>query len=126
MLEDRAGHLWVGIDDGLYLFKDGRFRRLPEPDDQPFGFVVGLTEDVEGNIWVACGSPRKLVRIRDLKVREELPAPRVAAAHTSLRIRAEASGSRHQRRRGVDAERHGRNDDSARPQKVSVESAHRR
>ena len=31
MLEDHAGNLWVGVDDGLYLFKDGRFRRIPEP-----------------------------------------------------------------------------------------------
>ena len=29
MLEDRAGNLWVGVDDGLYLFNDGHFRRLP-------------------------------------------------------------------------------------------------
>ena len=25
MLEDRAGNMWVGVDDGLHLFKDGRF-----------------------------------------------------------------------------------------------------
>jgi len=29
MLVDRAGDMWVGVDDGLYLFKDGRFRRCP-------------------------------------------------------------------------------------------------
>ena len=38
MMEDHAGNLWVGVDDGLYLFKDGRFRRLPEPNHQPLGF----------------------------------------------------------------------------------------
>jgi ligand-binding sensor domain-containing protein len=30
LLEDHAGDLWVGVDDGLYLFKNGHFRRLPE------------------------------------------------------------------------------------------------
>ena len=78
MLEDRAGNLWVGVDDGLYLFKNGRFRRLPEPNHQPLGMVIGLTEDIDGNIWAECaGNPRKLVRIRDFQVREEFPAPQV-------------------------------------------------
>src|SRR5271166_4124296 len=35
MMEDRDGNLWVGVDDGLYLLKDGRFRRLPEPNHLP-------------------------------------------------------------------------------------------
>ena len=54
LLEDRAGNLWVGVDDGLYLFKNGRFRRLPEPNHQPLGLVVGMTEDIDGNIWAEC------------------------------------------------------------------------
>jgi ligand-binding sensor domain-containing protein len=69
--------MWVGVDDGLYLFKAGRFRRLPEPDHQPLGMVVGLTEDVDGNIWAACGRPRKLVRIRDFQVRDVFSAAQV-------------------------------------------------
>ena len=49
MLEDSAGNLWVGgIDDGLYLFKNGRFRRLPEPNHQPLGLVVGLIQRHRG------------------------------------------------------------------------------
>jgi signal transduction histidine kinase/ligand-binding sensor domain-containing protein len=75
MLEDRDGNVWVGIDDGLYLFENGRFRRLPEPGLQPLGMVVGLTEDAEGNVWAARGTPRKLVRVRDLQVRDVLSAP---------------------------------------------------
>ena len=47
MLEDRAGNMWVGVDDGLYLFKNGRFRRMPGPNREPLGLVVGLTEDVD-------------------------------------------------------------------------------
>jgi PAS domain S-box-containing protein len=83
MLEDRAGNLWVGVDDGLYLLNHGRFRRLPEPRHQPLGLVVGITEDVDGNIWAECfGNPRKLVRIRDFQVREEFPGSQIPAGRT--------------------------------------------
>ena len=72
LLEDRAGNLWVGVDDGLYLFQNGRFRRLPEPNHQPLGMVVDMIEDTDGNIWAQCASkPPKLVRIRDFQVQEE-------------------------------------------------------
>ncbi len=78
MLEDRAGNMWVGVDDGLYLFKNGRFRPIPRPDREPLGLVVGLTEDIDRNIWAECFSkPPKLVRIRDFQVGEEFPATRV-------------------------------------------------
>ena len=71
-LEDHQGHIWVGIDDGLFIYQDGRFRRIPEPDRHPLGLVVGITEDVDGNIWAECkGAQRRLLRIRDFKVREE-------------------------------------------------------
>ena len=78
MLEDSAGNMWVGVDDGLYLFKNGRFRPIRGPDREPLGLVVGLTEDIDRNIWAECFSkPPKLVRIRDFQVGEEFPASRV-------------------------------------------------
>ena len=77
----------MGVDDGLYLFKNGQFRRLPEPNHQPLGMVVGLTEDIDGNIWAECtGKPQKLVRIRDFQVREVFPAPQVPPAGSWLPI----------------------------------------
>jgi signal transduction histidine kinase/ligand-binding sensor domain-containing protein len=83
MLEDRAGNMWVGVDDGLFLFKNGRFRRLPEPNHKPLGLVVGMAEDIDGNIWAECaGNPGKLVRIRDFQVREEFPASQVPTGRT--------------------------------------------
>jgi len=83
LLEDRVGNLWVGVDDGLYLFKDGRFRRLPEPDHQPLGLVVGVAEDIDGDIWAECaGRTRKLVRIRDFRVVEEFVSSQVPPGHT--------------------------------------------
>jgi len=82
LFEDRAGNMWVGVDDGLYLF-NGRFLRLPEPHGQPLGMVLGMTEDIDGNIWAECsGKPRKLVRIRDFRVREEFPESQVPPGHS--------------------------------------------
>ena len=83
MLQDHAGNMWVGVDDGLFLFKNGQFRRLPEPNQQPLGLVLGITEDINGDIWAECFSkPPKLVRIRDFQVREEFSASRVPTGRT--------------------------------------------
>jgi PAS domain S-box-containing protein len=80
-LEDRQGNIWVGVDDGLFIYKDGHFLRMPEPDRHPLGLVVGIAEDVDGNIWAECkGAQRRLIRIRDFKVREELSEPQVPKA----------------------------------------------
>ncbi len=81
LLEDHQGNIWVGVDDGLFTYKDGRFRRIPEPNHHPLGLVVGITEDIDGNIWAECkGAQRRLIRIRDFKVREEFSEPQVPAA----------------------------------------------
>jgi PAS domain S-box-containing protein len=82
LLEDHRGNIWVGVDDGLFLYKDGHFRRVPEPDHHALGLVLGLTEDIDGNIWAECKGTekRRLIRIRDFKVREEFSEPQVPKA----------------------------------------------
>jgi signal transduction histidine kinase/ligand-binding sensor domain-containing protein len=81
LLEDHAGNVWAGVDDGLFIYQDGRFQRIPEPDHRPLGLVFGITEDVDGNIWAECrGAGGRLVRIRDFKVREEFSGSQVPAA----------------------------------------------
>ena len=78
MLEDHAGNMWVGVDDELYLFKNGRFRRLAQPNHKALGYVDAITEDSAGNIWAECrGKPGRLVRIRDFQLREEFSAPQL-------------------------------------------------
>ena len=86
MLEDRAGRLWVGLDDSLTILRNGHFQRI----DIPAGMVVGLTEDVDGSVWAELGgSPRKLVRIQEDRVREVFPDPRVP---TARRVAADPAG----------------------------------
>jgi signal transduction histidine kinase/ligand-binding sensor domain-containing protein len=81
LLEDHAGRLWVGVDDFLTIYKNGIFRRIDKPDGKPVGSIVGMTEDVERNIWVeTIGPPRTLFRIQDFEVRETFPAPQMPEA----------------------------------------------
>jgi len=77
LLEDRAGNMWVGVDDGLYVFESGHFRRLPEPNHQPLGLVYELIEDVDGNIWAECAGTGNLARIRDFQVQQEFSRSQV-------------------------------------------------
>jgi signal transduction histidine kinase/ligand-binding sensor domain-containing protein len=81
LLEDHAGRLWVGIDTKMLIYENGRFRRIDRPGGRPFGVVVGMTEDVNNDIWIeTIGPPRMLIRIHDLKVQEELAVPLTPAA----------------------------------------------
>ena len=81
MLEDQAGRLWVGVDRTMSIYKNGRFRSVYRGDGTPIGLVVGMTEDVDNDIWVeTTGPPRTLIRIHDLKDREEFPVPQLPAA----------------------------------------------
>ena len=78
MLEDRAGNLWVGVYDGLYVFENGSFRRIPEPDHHACGLMTSITQDRDGDIWAECvGKTRRLLRIRDFQAREEFPSSQV-------------------------------------------------
>jgi signal transduction histidine kinase/ligand-binding sensor domain-containing protein len=81
LLEDHAGHLWVGIDNELYVYETGKFHQIKHPKGTPMGVVVAITEDQDRDVWAeALGHPRKLVRIRDREVREEITVARVPAA----------------------------------------------
>ena len=81
LLEDHAGELWVGVDDFLTIYKNGTFRRIDKPDGKPIGLVVGLTEDVDHNVWAEIsGTPRTLFRIQKFNIQEAFPAPQMPAA----------------------------------------------
>jgi signal transduction histidine kinase/ligand-binding sensor domain-containing protein len=76
--EDHANRLWVGIDDTLSVYESGKFRQITRKNGSPIGMVYSITEDTENNIWVE--SPGPLARIRDFKVDEEFPSPKMPAA----------------------------------------------
>jgi signal transduction histidine kinase/streptogramin lyase len=84
--QDHTKRLWVGVDNLLMVYENGRFRRIDRPDGRPLGTAIAITEDTEQNIWVsAVGNDRKLFRIRDLRVQEDftpdqIPTARLLAA----------------------------------------------
>jgi hypothetical protein len=76
-----AGRLWAGIDNTLSIYQGGKFRQIRRQDGGPVGVVMGMTGDSENNIWAeTIGPPETLIRIQNLKVREEFPAPRMLLA----------------------------------------------
>jgi signal transduction histidine kinase/ligand-binding sensor domain-containing protein len=86
LLEDRAGRLWVGIDQELSAYEQGKFRKIHTRDGSPLGAVRAMTEDVDGSIWVATidttTNRRRLLRIQDLRIREEISPPQLPDTNT--------------------------------------------
>ena len=84
MFEDHSGRLWLGVDEKLMLYERGKFLEVTKPDGSPLalgGHVVAVTEDLDQNIWaMAYTIPRHLYRIRDQKVREEVPLTKLEYA----------------------------------------------
>ncbi len=81
LFEDHAGRRWVGVENDLNIYVNGRFTRITRRDGRSTGTVFGITEDVDNNLWVvSLGPPRELIRIFNGKVQEELSAPRTPPA----------------------------------------------
>jgi len=90
LLEDHNQRLWVGIDQTLSIYRKGRFRQIRRLDGSSLGLVVGIAEDTHNDVWAeVSANPRRLVRIRDLNVQQELSAPQVP---TARRVMADPSG----------------------------------
>ena len=72
LLEDHAGRVWVGLDNMLWVNERGRLRRITMPDGSQIGFVTGMAEDADENVWVvAHRPPRTVLRIQAFEVREQ-------------------------------------------------------
>ena len=81
VIEDHAGRLWVGVENSLYVYENNVFRPITRRGGRPFGFVVGMAEDHEHNIWAEIiGPPRTLIRISNFVVDREFPDPEMPAA----------------------------------------------
>ena len=76
--EDHANRLWVGIDETLRIYENGKFREITRKNGSPTGIIYSITEDTDNNIWVKGAGP--LIRIRDFKVAEEFSSAQVPSA----------------------------------------------
>jgi len=84
MFEDQSGRVWLGVGRRLMAYQHGHFVEIKKLDGSPFGDIGGtpaITEDREGNIWanVVSSSQRRLLRIRNERVQEEIPLDPVVA-----------------------------------------------
>ncbi|MDP9194850.1 MAG: histidine kinase [Acidobacteriota bacterium] len=71
LFEDSRGRLWVGVDEGLASFADGRFSLITLPDGSRTGVVLSMAEDRDGDLWLTTTHATfLLLRIRDGRVIE--------------------------------------------------------
>src|SRR5579862_7737206 len=55
VLQDRAGFLWVGTQDGLYRYDGNHFTAFTSRDGLPGTRIEALHESAEGTLWVSTG-----------------------------------------------------------------------
>ncbi len=85
LFEDHLGRLWLGIDDGLWVYDrqnpDGHvFREVRHRDGTSLSGVFAITEDSRHDIWARAG--QSLDRIEELEIQEELTSPQIQTAFT--------------------------------------------
>src|SRR4029450_2735853 len=52
LLEDGRGVLWMGIDQDLFSYSNGRFSKTVRSDGKPTGMVVGMAEHASQSTWI--------------------------------------------------------------------------
>jgi diguanylate cyclase (GGDEF)-like protein len=52
MLQDRAGFLWLGTDNGLSRYDGARFATFGKADGLTSPYVLALSQDSTGHLWV--------------------------------------------------------------------------
>ncbi|MDR3739918.1 MAG: two-component regulator propeller domain-containing protein [Terracidiphilus sp.] len=52
LFADREGSLWIGTNEGLARWREGRLERLAATDALEGESVLALMEDREGNLWI--------------------------------------------------------------------------
>lgn len=56
LLQDRAGFLWVGTQNGLYRFDGRRFKEFGSSNGLPGNDLTQIEESSDGTLWVGSGS----------------------------------------------------------------------
>jgi signal transduction histidine kinase/ligand-binding sensor domain-containing protein len=81
LFEDHAGRHWVGIDNTLNIYENGRLTKVEGRGGGSSGMILGITEDARNNLWMlSYRPPRLLLRVSDRRVQEEIPMPPMPAA----------------------------------------------
>ena len=52
MLQDRAGFLWIGTENGLFRYDGSRFVEFGHAEGLPGTFVTTIDQDTSGRLWV--------------------------------------------------------------------------
>src|SRR5271154_1346480 len=52
VLQDRAGFLWVGTQNGLYRYDGSRFVAFGKAEGLPDAHIESLHESIDGTLWV--------------------------------------------------------------------------
>ena len=52
IITDKSGRLWIGTNDGISIYEDGEFINFNTKNGLPFNNIRGLTEMINGDIWV--------------------------------------------------------------------------
>ncbi len=81
MFADSQGHVWLGIDERLFVYTQGRYVEVKNANGNALGRignVISFAEDTEGNVWALNdsslgGNHVDLLIIRDLHVTQKLP-----------------------------------------------------
>jgi len=56
VIQDRAGFLWVGTQNGLYRYDGNRFAGFGKAEGLPDGHIESLHESIDGTLWVGTRS----------------------------------------------------------------------
>lgn len=56
VLQDRAGFLWVGTQNGLFRYDGNRFAGFGKTDGLPDAHIESLHESIDGTLWVGTRS----------------------------------------------------------------------
>jgi signal transduction histidine kinase/CheY-like chemotaxis protein/streptogramin lyase len=80
VLQDRAGFLWVGTQNGLYRYDGNRFTAFTKNDGLPGTRIESVYESTDGTLWVStdAGLAR---RVRDRFEAMPLAGPKGNLAH---------------------------------------------
>ena len=53
--QDRRGRVWIGNEFGLFCWEQEKLKRFTAADGFPAAYVLALTEDAAGNLWIGTG-----------------------------------------------------------------------